>query len=368
MPFDGIVTKAVTEELEQTIVQGKINKIYQPTKTELVFTIRNRGENHTLLLSIHPVYARVHLTNESYRNPETPPMFCMLLRKHLTSAIIESIKQHNMERIITFTMRTRNEIGDITYKTIIAEIMGKHSNVMLVDAGKQHILDSLKHVSAAQNRHRTILPGQPYVLPPAQNKLNPLEIDGETCLKRLDFNAGKLHMQIVHTLVGFSPFFAQDVVKRAELGSPQVYAETLDHVFKQTRSRAYEPAIYRNSREDFHVLPLTKWSGTKETFSSISKMLDAFYSGKAERDRVKQQAKDLYRWIKNEKQKNERKLKKHNATLNKAQEATEYRKLGELLTAHMHLVEQGDSSVSVTDYYDPQQKTLQIELDPLKTP
>src|SRR5699024_4062028 len=101
---------------------------------------------------------------------------------------------------------------------------------------------------------------------------------------------------------------------------------------------------------------------------SISKMLDAFYSGKAERDRVKQQAKDLYRWIKNEKQKIERKLKKHNATLNKAQEATEYRKLGELLTAHMHLVEQGDSSVSVTDYYDPQQKTLQIELDPLKTP
>src|SRR5699024_10634484 len=115
MPCDGIVTKGVTEELEQTIVQGKINKMYQPTKTERVFTIRNGGENHTLLLCIHPVSAGMHVANESYRNPETPPMFCMLLRKHLTGAIIESIKQHNMERIITFTMRTRNEIGDITY-------------------------------------------------------------------------------------------------------------------------------------------------------------------------------------------------------------------------------------------------------------
>src|SRR5699024_12551890 len=128
--------------------------------------------------------------------------------------------------------------------------------------------------------------------------------------------------------IGVSPLYDKYDVIRAELVSTQVYAETHDHVFKLTRSRAYEPAIYRNSREDFRVLPLTKWSRTKETFSSISKMLDAFYSGKAERDRVKQQAKDLYRWIKNEKQKNERKLKKHNATLNKAQEATEYRKLG----------------------------------------
>src|SRR5699024_9188715 len=151
------------------------------------------------------------------------------------------------------------------------------------------------------------------------------------CIKRLDFNSGRLDMQIVHSLTGFSPFLAGDIMKRAELGSPRVYAETLDTTFKHIREQTYEPAIYRNGREDFHVLPLVTFAGTKETFSSVSRMLDAFYSGKAERDRVKQQAKDLYRWVKNEKQKNERKLKKHNQTLNRAKQAAKYQKLGELL-------------------------------------
>lgn len=368
MPFDGIVTRAVTEELNQEIIPGKITKIHQPTLTELVLTVRSQRKNHTLLLSIHPTYARIQLTKDTYTNPQEPPMFCMVLRKHLSGAIIEGIEQYGMERIITFSIKSRNEIGDITEKNLIVELMGKHSNVMLIDKEKGHIIDSMKHVSMAQNRYRTILPGQDYKLPPMQDKLNPLEIDGETFTKRLDFNTGKLETQIISNLVGFSPFIAKEIVSRANLGSAKRYSEEFNNIQQQILNNQYAPIIYRNKKEDFHVLPIASFTGEQEALTTTNEMLDQFYSGKAERDRVKQQAKDLYRFIKNELNKNNRKMKKHLQTMKKADGADRYQRLGELLTAHLHLVSKGDSSVTVIDYYDPEQKELIIDLNLNKTP
>ncbi|MBY7143693.1 NFACT family protein [Virgibacillus sp. NKC19-3] len=368
MPFDGIVTRAVTNELKEEIIPGKITKIYQPTNTELIFTIRSNGKNQALLFSIHPTYARLHITDDTYTNPKEPPMFCMILRKHLSGAVIEEVQQYGMERIITFSIKTRNEIGDIAYKTLIMELMGKHSNVMLVDKEKGHIIDSLKHVSITQNRYRIIQPGQDYKLPPMQDKVNPLDINGEQFKKQLDFNAGKLDTQMVHAFVGFSPVIAREIINRANLGSTNKYMEKFMEIQEKIQHHRYAPAIYRNKKEDFHVLPLTFLEGEKESFLSTNKMLDTFYSGKAERDRVKQQAKDLYRFIKNEKDKNNRKMKKHKQTMKKAESANHYQKLGELLTAHMHLVAQGDTSISVTDYYDPEQNEITIDLNPTQTP
>ncbi|WP_174613204.1 Rqc2 family fibronectin-binding protein [Virgibacillus ihumii] len=368
MPFDGIVTRAVTHELNQKIIPGKITKIYQPTSTELVFTVRSQGQNHTLLLSIHPVYARFHLTDDTYRNPKEPPMFCMLLRKNLSGAIIETIEQFGMERIITFRIKTRNELGDITNKTIVLELMGKHSNFMLIDADKGHILDSLKHVPVSQNSYRTILPGQQYILPPSQNKLNPLDIDGSTFVKKLDFNAGKMDKQIVQNLTGISPLIANEIIHRTQLGSQQAYNSAFENIQALIDNHHYSPAIYQHKKEAFHVLPITFLEGQKKEFATTNEMLDVFYSGKAERDRVKQQAKGLYQFIKNEKDKNERKLKKHEKTLKKAAGAEKYQHLGELLTANMHQVKQGDENVQVIDYYDPEQKEMTIELNPNKTP
>ncbi|SET80908.1 Predicted component of the ribosome quality control (RQC) complex, YloA/Tae2 family, contains fibronectin-binding (FbpA) and DUF814 domains [Oceanobacillus limi] len=368
MPFDGVVTKAVTEELQEKLLPGKINKIYQPTDTELVFTIRSQGENHSLLLSIHPTYARFHVTEDVYQNPKEAPMFCMVLRKHLSGATLESIEQYGLERIVTFTIRTRNEIGDISYKKIIIELMGKHSNLMLIDDKTGNIIDSLKHVSMAQNRHRTVLPGSEYVLPPQQDKLNPLEIDADTFIRKLDFNSGKIDRQIVNLLVGVSPFIARELADKAKLGAVDVYKQVFLDFQDQLISKNYSPAIYQDKKEDFHVLPVSSFIGKVHEFGTTNEMLDQFYSGKAERDRVKQQAKDLYRFIKNEKEKNERKLKKHHKTLQKAENAELYQKKGELLTAHMHLVSQGDTTISVVDYYDPDQKEMEIELNPNKTP
>src|SRR5690625_1449902 len=141
MPFDGIVTRAITNELQQKLIGGRINKIYQPTSTEVVLTIRHQRQNYSLLLSIHPTYARIHLTNDTYRNPDEPPMFCMLLRKHLTGAILEDIEQVDLERIISFKCRAMNEIGDKETKILTMEIMGRHSNVLLLNDTKTKIIN-----------------------------------------------------------------------------------------------------------------------------------------------------------------------------------------------------------------------------------
>ncbi|GAA0495186.1 NFACT RNA binding domain-containing protein [Salinibacillus aidingensis] len=368
MSFDGVVTRAVVDELSTKLTSGRILKIYQPTSTELVMTVRSHGENHKLLLSVHPSYARIHLTSESLTNPKEPPMFCMLLRKYLAGGFIEKIEQKNMERIIAFRIYSKDEIGDITSKTLMVEIMGKHSNIMLVDDEKNVILDSMKHISPAQNRHRTILPGQPYVFPPEQNKLHPLEIDGERFIKKLDFNKGKLDQQMVHTLMGISPLIAKELQHRAHLGSTQKYQEVFERFQKDLREHNYTPAVYQGGKEQFYVFILDSLPNERITFSSVSEMLDAYYRGKAERDRVKQQTADIYRLLKNERDKNKRKIKKHQQTLKKAEKAEQYQKLGELLTANMHLVKTGDTVVKVVDYYDPDQSELEIELNPNKTP
>lgn len=368
MPFDGIVTRAVTHELQQKLVNGRITKIHQPTETELVFTVRNKRTNFALLFSIHPNYARFHITEDTYQNPEAPPMFCMHLRKYLLGGFIHRIEQDGMERIVTFDIQARDEIGDTTHKNIVVELMGRHSNVLLLNEDKSMIIDCLKHIPPSQNRYRTLLPGHDYIEPPSQDKLDPLNVSGEKFLKQLDFNAGRLDRQLVNRFMGISPFIAKEIVSRAHLGSVDTYIQAFLDVQSQIKNHHFKPMIYRGNREDFHVIPMTSFKGKKETFLSTNEMLDHFYSGKAERDRVKQQARDLERLIKNELQKNKRKLAIHEKTIKRAKGAQKYQRLGELLTAHMHLVSQGDTSVIVIDYYDPDQKEVTIPLQTDKTP
>ena len=197
MAFDGIVTRAMAQELHDTLATGRLSKIYQPTDTEIVLTFRSQGKNHALVLSAHPSYARVHITNDTYQNPQNPPMFCMLLRKHLAGGFLEKVEQFENERIIQLSFISKDELGDTTSKRIIMEVMGKHSNIMLVDNETDMIIDSIKHISSSVNRHRTILPGQTYKLPPSQEKLNPFNLDPAEFSRKLDFNAGKINKQIL---------------------------------------------------------------------------------------------------------------------------------------------------------------------------
>lgn len=368
MPFDGIVTKAIVEELSNTLINGRITKVHQPTDTELVVTVRNNRTNYSLLFSIHPSYARFHITSETFQNPQEPPMFCMHMRKYIQGGMIEHIEQDEMERVITFHIQSRNELGDWTTIYLIMELMGRHSNVLLINETKEQIIDCMKHIPAYQNRHRTILPGHAYIAPPEQHKSHPLQIDEKTFIQALDFNAGKMDRQIVQVLQGFSPLLATELTSRAHLGNTEKFKQAFLDMQTEIRTKQYVPAIYTNKREDFHVIELRFFKENKEVFESANALIDAFFTGKAERDRVKQRAHDIERLIRNELKKNKRKQAIHERTMKKAKKASTYQKHGELLTAHLHEVRMGDDTAVVTDYYDPEQREITIPLQTDKTP
>lgn len=369
MSFDGIVMRAVILELQQEIETGRITKIYQPSKHDLVFHIRAHGKKQQLILSVNPTYARIHLTTETYDNPHEPPMFCMLLRKHLEGAIIERVDQKGLDRIAFLHIRSKNEIGDTTYKKLIIEIMGRHSNIILVDEEKNLILDSIKHIGPAVNRHRIIMPGQPYVEPPEQQKSNPLLADNETILKKIDFNSGKLDQQLMTAFAGISPLLAKEIIFRAGPANQKAIPGTFLSIIQEIKNHQYVPSIMTAlQKEYFYVLPLAHLNGEAKAYPSASAMLDRFYFGKADRDRVKQQAHDLERFIRNEITKNEKKIVKLQQTLKDAEKADKYKLYGELLTAHLYAIKRGDKVAVVENYYDEQGGTVSIPLSPQKSP
>lgn len=369
MSFDGLFTKAMADELSHSLKGGRINKIYQPYKNEIILTIRANGVNHKLLLSAHPSYARAQLTKESHDNPSEPPMFCMLLRKHLEGYIVEDLHQVEVDRILIIEVKGRNELGDISYKQLIVEIMGRHSNIILVDKNRNIILDSIKHVSYALNTHRAILPGQAYISPPEQNKLNPFKADEQDVLRLLDFNSGKVDKQLVEHFAGVSPLFAKEVLFKSGLANRTTVPAAFIEMIQSIGKGEIQPAITSaNNKENFYLLPLQHLKGESKSFPSLSEMLDRFYFGKAERDRVKQQSSDLERFIVNEKEKNEKKIEKLQKTLLEAEKADEFQRYGELLTANLYAAKKGMKEIEVINYYDEEGQTISIPLDPLKSP
>ncbi|CAM3413877.1 Rqc2 family fibronectin-binding protein [Cytobacillus oceanisediminis] len=369
MSFDGLFTRAMTKELINTLKGGRVNKIQQPYKNEIIVVVRANGKNHKLLLSAHPSYARVQLTNEAHENPSEPPMFCMLLRKHLEGYILEDVHQIELDRIIVFEVKGRNEIGDTSYKQLIVEIMGRHSNITLVDKTRNIILDSIKHVSFAVNSHRAILPGQEYILPPSQDKHNPFEADEQEILRKIDFNSGKIDKQLVANFAGVSPLFAKEVIHHSGLANRTTVPKSFLHFINLVKNHSIQPAITAGEqKESFYLFPLAHLKGKSREFNSLSEMLDRYYFGKAERDRVKQQSNDLERFIVNEKEKNEKKIEKLKRTLKEAENADRHQLFGELITANIYAIQKGMKEVEVINYYDEDGGTVVIPLDPRKSP
>lgn len=369
MSFDGLFTRAITHEFASLLKGGRINKIHQPYKNEIVLVIRANGGTHKLLLSVHPSYARAQLTTESYENPSEPPMFCMLLRKHLEGHILEDIHQVGLDRMIIFEVKGRNEIGDISYKQLIVEIMGRHSNIIVVDKTRNMILDSIKHISFAVNTHRAIQPGQEYIAPPVQSKLNSLEATEEEVLRCIDFNAGKLDKQLVENFAGISPLFAKEIIFEAGIANRITLPKTFVSMMDKINKHQYSPALTTSeNKESFYLMPLAHLKGDTKTFPSLSELLDRYYFGKAVRDRVKQQAHDLERFIINEKEKNEKKIKKLLITVEDAKNADKYQLYGELLTANIYAMKKGMKEIEVSNYYDEFEGTISIPLNPQKTP
>lgn len=364
MAFDGLFTYSMTTDLQQ-LVTGRITKIHQPNAQEVVLQVRANGGNHKLLFSIHPSYARVHLTEQTIENPAEPPMFCMLLRKHLEGGFISSIKQHDLDRIIIVEIHSKNEIGDPIVRELHAEIMGRHSNLLLIDKEQNKIIDSLKHLSPSMNSFRTILPGQPYIAPPAQNKWQPLSVSDEQLTAF--FTEPKTAKEVVSQFVGFSPLHAEELLFRLTTATNKVVC--FRDFMAAFRDGGTEPMyVFSNNKTYFSPIALTHLQGEKTVYPNVHELLDRVFFARAERDRVKQQAGDLERWLQNEIDKLSLKIKKLTKDYERASKLDQFQLFGELLMANIYAFEKGVKEVTVTNYYSESAEEITIPVSERKTP
>ena len=352
MSFDGFFLHHMVEELRAELLNGRIQKINQPFDQELVLQIRSNRQSHRLLLSAHPVFGRIQLTETTFENPAQPSTFIMVLRKYLQGAVIESIEQIENDRIVEITVSNKNEIGDDIQATLIIEIMGKHSNILLVDKSSNKVLEVIKHIGFSQNSYRTLLPGATYIAPPSTEALNPFTIKDEKLFEILQTQ--ELTAKNLQSL--FQGLGRDTAIELENLLTDDRLSKFRDF-FKQETN----PCLTDKS---FSCVPFsTKIEGH---FSSLSQLLDVFYKDKAERDRVKQQASELIRRVENELQKNRQKLKKQEKELQATENAEEFRQKGELLTTFLHQVPNDQDQVVLDNYYTNQ--PIIIALDKALTP
>ena len=352
MSFDGFFLHHMVEELRAELLNGRIQKINQPFDQELVLQIRSNRQSHRLLLSAHPVFGRIQLTETTFENPAQPSTFIMVLRKYLQGAVIESIEQIENDRIVEITVSNKNEIGDDIQATLIIEIMGKHSNILLVDKSSNKVLEVIKHIGFSQNSYRTLLPGATYIAPPSTEALNPFTIKDEKLFEILQTQElTAKNLQVLFQGLGRDTAFELENLLTIERLSN----------FRNFFNQETNPCLTDKS---FSCVPFsTKIEGH---FSSLSQLLDVFYKDKAERDRVKQQASELIRRVENELQKNRQKLKKQEKELQATENAEEFRQKGELLTTFLHQVPNDQDQVILDNYYTNQPIT--IALDKALTP
>ena len=352
MSFDGFFLHHMVEELRRELVNGRIQKINQPFEQELVLQIRSNRQSHRLLLSAHPVFGRIQLTQTTFENPAQPSTFIMVLRKYLQGALIESIEQVENDRIVEMTVSNKNEIGDHIQATLIIEIMGKHSNILLVDKSSHKILEVIKHVGFSQNSYRTLLPGSTYIAPPSTESLNPFTIKDEKLFEIL-----QTQETTAKNLQSLFQGLGRDTANELENILVSEKLSTFRNFFNQET----KPCLTETS---FSPVPFANQVG--EPFTSLSDLLDTYYKDKAERDRVKQQASELIRRVENELQKNRHKLKKQEKELLATDNAEEFRQKGELLTTFLHQVPNDQDQVILDNYYTNQPIT--IALDKALTP
>ncbi len=352
MSFDGFFLHHMVEELRRELVNGRIQKINQPFEQELVLQIRSNRQSHRLLLSAHPVFGRIQLTQTTFENPAQPSTFIMVLRKYLQGALIESIKQVENDRIVEMTVSNKNEIGDHIQATLIIEIMGKHSNILLVDKRSHKILEVIKHVGFSQNSYRTLLPGSTYIAPPSTESLNPFTIKDEKLFEIL-----QTQETTAKNLQSLFQGLGRDTANELE----NILVSDKLATFRNFFNQETKPCLTETS---FSPVPFGNQVG--EPFDSLSDLLDTYYKDKAERDRVKQQASELIRRVENELQKNRHKLKKQEKELLATDNAEEFRQKGELLTTFLHQVPNDQDQVILDNYYTNQPIT--IALDKALTP
>ena len=372
MPLDALCLTAVAGEVRAAVQGGKIDKIYQPTRDEVVLYIRGPAGNVRLLLSANPGHPRAHLTERNRENPEQPPMFCMLLRKHLQGARILELNQPPLERILDFRLETLDELGDRVERRLVLEAMGRSANLLLLD-GEGRIVDCTRRVDGDLARgQRQLLPGLFYRQPPAVDKLNPFTLSPEELRLVLANPLGKAWDKLLlDSFTGLSPLVARELAFRAGDDSEKLAAELekLGKAVEENHFTAY--LLVREGKPvDFTFLPVLQYGPETESIpqESFSALLDDFFSDRESAERVRQRGQDLVKSVTSARDRTARKLGNQARELEATKNRERLRELGDILTSNLHLMERGMSTFRTMDFYDPEGEEVDIPLDPLLTP
>lgn len=372
MPLDAIYLSALTTELRDKLEGGRIDKVQQPERDMLLISLRSKGENLRLLLSAGTGSARVHLTQSSFENPAEPPMFCMLLRKHIVGARISAVYQPEHERMLIIELECHDEMGFACSKKLVAEMIGRSSNVILVDS-EGRIIDCMRRADFGGDALRRMLPGMIYRLPPKQDKLPLLGSDSEQRAGLIsgDDRQQSLDKWLLGSFSGLSPLICRELSHRCG-GSYDTLPELLDAFVDSVNAGDMRPYIlYEDGKpRDFSFMKITQYGDAVDCRAevSFSALLDSFYS---QRDRAEQQRRrshQLFKTVRTIRDRLERKLAGQTEELRRTEDRDKVRKMAELVTANIYRIKKGDRLLECEDYYEPGGGMISIELDPLKTP
>ena len=384
MPLDALCLSGLVHELNTALSGAKIDKIYQPGRDEVVLALRAPGGNVRLLLSANPNHPRPQLTQISRENPDKPPMFCMLLRKHLTGARILSITQPHLERAAELRLEALDELGDRVERRLILEAMGRHSNLILLD-GEGRIVDCLRRVDSDMSARRQVLPGLFYRLPPAQEKLDPSSLDRAALESALAAapEESQADKWLLDTFGGLSPLICRELAFRAggatdarlhqmgEGGRSRLLDE-LEGLLRSVQENSFTPVMLEKEGHpsDFTFQPISQYGPAVSCvpFPSFSALLDRFYEQRENQERVRQRGQDLIRSVTNARDRAARKIGLQEQELAATRDRERLRQFGDIITSNLHAMEKGMSRLTAADFYDPECPQIHIPLDPLLTP
>ncbi|BAF59983.1 predicted RNA binding protein homologous to eukaryotic snRNP [Pelotomaculum thermopropionicum SI] len=367
MPFDGLVLAAVRKELEHKLTGGRIERIYQPQQEELVLSVHRPGARYRLLISASSQNARVHLTTATRENPAAPPLYCMVLRKHLEGGRIAGFEQAGLERVLVMKVESRDELGRASEKHLVCEIMGKHSNIILMDPSTGTIIDGIKRYSHAVSRYREVLPGKPYVFPPSQGKLDPFSVNEEqfslACLESPLETA--LPQLLQKRFEGLSTVTCREIVYRAGLPLEtlldqcgeyelRVLWQSFSSFMAKAAQGSFEPCLTAGKKGeflDFAAVNLTH-TGEKIMGGEMNTLLNLFYTAREQLEKLNKTRNSVISLLNKEMARLEKKLDLYAKSLDETAGAEKFRLYGELLTANLYRLEKGCPEAVLENWYD----------------
>lgn len=383
MALDGIFLHCLKDEIEQVAVGSRVDKVYQPSREEIILNLRSKNGSYRLLMSARANSPRVHFTQYTPENPPVPPMLCMLLRKRLVGAILVGIRQQELDRILFFDFDATNEIGDKVKLSLCIEIMAQYSNIILID-GEDKIIDSLKRVDFTKSSVRQVLPGLDYKLPPAQDKLNILCTDSKIVAEKiLSSSPSKvLSSAILSNVMGVSPIVCRELasqscgedltVSELDNSTKDKLTATISSLSEIVKSRKYAPTILYNDKKkpfDFSFFKVEQYGSfaLSETFESFSELLDKFYSEKDRIERISKRSQDLRKNLNNSYERIAKKLELQRSELEQCADREKLRVYAELINAHQYSLKKGSLFYDLPNYYD-NNNILRVPADPALTP